>query len=102
MVGLILFKGVIYVVDSNDVNRIEESKKELHSILSEPDLANSIVLIFANKQDLPNALSIAEITESLDMHNIPQKHWHVQSCCGLDGQGLYEGLDWFSNTLSNL
>lgn len=63
-------------------------------------MANAIVLIFANKQDLPDALSVSELTEKLQIQNIPQKVWHVQSCCGVDGQGLYEGLDWLSSVVA--
>lgn len=79
---------------------MEEAKKELHDLLSEPEMANAIVLIFANKQDLANALSVSEVTNQLQVQNIPQKVWHVQACCGVDGQGLYEGLDWLSNAIS--
>lgn len=88
-------------MDSNDRERVEEARKEFHGLLGDPDMANTIILVFANKQDLPNALSVAEITEKLQIHTIPQRNWHVQSCCGVDGTGLYEGLDWLSNAISN-
>lgn len=91
---------MIYVVDSNDRDRAEEARLEFQSLLSEPDMANAIVLVFANKQDLPNAYSVAEITEKMQIHSIPQHNWHVQGCCGVDGTGLYEGLDWLSNAIS--
>jgi small GTP-binding protein len=92
--------GLIYVVDSNDRDRAEEARLEFQGLLSEPDMTNATVLVFANKQDLPNAYSVAEITEKLQIHSIPQRNWHVQGCCGVDGTGLYEGLDWLSNAIS--
>jgi hypothetical protein len=50
------FVGLIYVVDSNDRVRIQESAKELRSILQEESLRDAAVLVFCNKQDLPGML----------------------------------------------
>jgi signal recognition particle receptor subunit beta len=61
---------------------------------------NAVVLVFANKQDLPNALSVAEVTDRIGLRSISQRNWHVQGCCGISGQGLFEGLDWLSQTVS--
>ncbi|XP_049849495.1 uncharacterized protein LOC126319853 [Schistocerca gregaria] len=93
--------GVIYVVDSNDRNRINDTKKEFLSLLSIPEMANAAVLVFANKQDLAHAYSVAEITEIMQIYSIPQRKWHVQACCAVDASGLYEGLDWLSSAISS-
>merc|ERR1711913_116084 len=45
--------GLIFVVDSNDRDRIGDAKAELHKILSEDAMRHACVLVFANKQDLP-------------------------------------------------
>merc|ERR1719486_377502 len=55
-------QGLIFVVDSNDRDRIGEAKDELNKMLAEDELREAIVLVFANKQDLPNAMSVAEVT----------------------------------------
>jgi hypothetical protein len=34
-----------------------------------------VLLVFANKQDLPNAMTAAEITDKLGLHSIRQRHW---------------------------
>lgn len=44
--------AIIYVVDSADHERIDISKTELHSMLAEEELKNSILMVFANKQVL--------------------------------------------------
>uniref|UniRef100_A0A1I8EGZ0 ADP-ribosylation factor 1-like 2 n=1 Tax=Wuchereria bancrofti TaxID=6293 RepID=A0A1I8EGZ0_WUCBA len=62
--------GLIFVVDSNDRERIEESRAELHKMLSEDELRDATLLVFANKQDLPNAMSAAELTDKLGLHNL--------------------------------
>lgn len=92
--------GLIFVVDSNDRDRIKEAEQELHNMLSEEDLKDSILLIFANKQDLPNSMSTAELTDSLKLNTLRNRHWYIQATCATQGNGLYEGLDWLSNELA--
>merc|ERR1712137_696793 len=48
-------QAVIFVVDSNDQNRLKEARDELWKVLESPELTSAVVLVFANKQDLPNA-----------------------------------------------
>jgi len=92
--------GLIYVVDSNDRERIEDAREELHKMLNEQEMADAVVLVLANKQDLPNAMPAAEISEKLGLSGLRNRQWFIQSACGTTGDGLYEGLDWLSRTLS--
>ncbi|KAM6926580.1 ADP-ribosylation factor 4 [Lycodopsis pacificus] len=93
-------QGLIFVVDSNDRERVAESSEELTKMLTEDELKDAIVLVFANKQDLPNALSVSELTDKLGLQTLRHKSWHIQSTCATQGTGLYEGLDWLSTELS--
>eukprot|EP00475_Leptophrys_vorax_P019478 TRINITY_DN2662_c0_g1_i2.p1 TRINITY_DN2662_c0_g1~~TRINITY_DN2662_c0_g1_i2.p1 ORF type:complete len:153 (+),score=25.99 TRINITY_DN2662_c0_g1_i2:172-630(+) len=63
-------QGVIYVVDSNDRERAMEARDELHRMLNEDELRGCTLLVLANKQDLPNAMSAAEITDKLALHSL--------------------------------
>ncbi|CAN1341719.1 ADP-ribosylation factor 1, partial [Linum perenne] len=94
-------QAVIYVVDSSDTDRIGIAKEEFHAILEEEELRGAIVLIFANKQDLPGALDAAAVTEALELHKIKNRQWAIFKTCAVKGEGLYEGLDWLSNTLKS-
>ena len=94
-------QGLIFVVDSNDRDRIGEARDELHRMLNEDELREAVLLVFANKQDLPNAMNAAEITDKLGLHSLRQRHWYIQSCCATSGEGLYEGLDWLSQNIAN-
>ena len=47
-------------------------------------------------KDLPNAMPVNEISDALDLNNINSHSWYIQSNCGTNGDGLYEGLDWLS------
>ncbi|XP_062020744.1 uncharacterized protein LOC133737144 [Rosa rugosa] len=93
-------QGLIFTVDSNDRERIPEARNELHRILSESELSNAVVLVLANKQDLPNAMCATEVADKLALHLLGQHSWYIQSTSATSGQGLYEGLDWLSNTIS--
>jgi len=92
-------QGLIFVVDSNDRERVKEARAELEKMLSEDELRDAALLVFANKQDLPNAMSVAELTDKLGLHTLKRK-WFIQAACATTGDGLYEGLDWLSNSLS--
>ncbi|KAJ8529642.1 hypothetical protein K7X08_036477 [Anisodus acutangulus] len=94
-------QGLIFVVDSNDRDRVVEARDELHRMLNEDELRDAVLLVFANKQDLPNAMNAAEITDKLGLHSLRQRHWYIQSTCATSGEGLYEGLEWLSNNIVN-
>ncbi|XP_034567016.1 ADP-ribosylation factor 2a [Notolabrus celidotus] len=94
-------QGLIFVVDSNDRERVGEAKDELMRMLSEDELRDCVVLVFANKQDLPNAMNAAEITDKLQLQTLNRRNWYIQATCATSGDGLYEGLDWLSNQLKN-
>jgi len=100
-------QGVIFVVDSNDRDRIDDSKdyehsakEELSRMLAEDELRDAVLLVFANKQDLPNAMKVQEVTERLGLNKLRNRQWYIQGASAPTGDGLYEGLDWLSNTLS--
>merc|ERR1711865_523649 len=95
-------QGLIFVVDSNDSDRIDAARDELHRMLNEDELRDAVLLVFANKQDLPNAMSAAEMTDKLGLHGLrpSYRQWYIQACCATTRDGLYEGLDWLSATLS--
>jgi ADP-ribosylation factor protein 1 len=94
-------QGLIFVVDSNDADRIDAARDEMHRMLNEDELRDAVLLVFANKQDLPNAMSAAEMTDKLGLHGLrpSYRQWYIQACCATTGDGLYEGLDWLSATL---
>ncbi|XP_072944562.1 ADP ribosylation factor 4 [Epargyreus clarus] len=93
-------QGLIFVVDSSDTKRIAEAENELANMLNEDELRDAVILVFANKQDMPNAMTAAELTNALNLNNLRNRRWYIQATCATQGQGLYEGLDWLSNELA--
>uniref|UniRef100_A0A453RTB9 ADP-ribosylation factor 1 n=6 Tax=Triticinae TaxID=1648030 RepID=A0A453RTB9_AEGTS len=94
-------QAIIYVVDSSDTDRLVTAKEEFHSILEEDELKGAVVLVYANKQDLPGALDDAAITESLELHKIKSRQWAIFKTSAIKGEGLFEGLNWLSNALKS-
>ncbi|XP_067425328.1 E3 ubiquitin-protein ligase TRIM23 isoform X4 [Emydura macquarii macquarii] len=91
---------VVFVVDSSHRDRVSEAHSELAKLLTEKELRDALLLIFANKQDVAGALSVEEITEMLSLHKLCCGHsWYIQGCDARSGMGLYEGLDWLSRQL---
>merc|ERR1711934_551545 len=93
-------QGIIFVVDCNDRERVSEAKDELHKMLNEDDLRDAVLLVLSNKSDLPQAMSAAETADKLGPHSLRNRQWFIQATCATNGEGLYEGLDWLSNTIS--
>jgi len=69
-------------------------------MLAEDELKEAVLLVFANKMDLPNAMDVKQVAERLGLNQLRQRQWHIQPACATTGDGLYEGLDWLSQTLS--
>jgi GTPase SAR1 family protein len=87
----------IFVVDSTDHLRIGQVRKDLWElvfILGNENLLDALLLVFANKQDLPNAMSITDVTDKLDLNSIKNWKWFIQSCSATTGTGIHEGLHW--------
>ena len=93
--------ALIFVVDSNDRDRVDEVRDELQRMLAEDELKAASLLVYANKQDLPNAMSAAELTEKLGLNSLRQRNWYIQSSCATTGDGLYDGLNWLSRSIGN-
>eukprot|EP01061_Rhynchopus_euleeides_P017706 TRINITY_DN2936_c0_g1_i1.p1 TRINITY_DN2936_c0_g1~~TRINITY_DN2936_c0_g1_i1.p1 ORF type:complete len:197 (+),score=42.05 TRINITY_DN2936_c0_g1_i1:55-591(+) len=74
--------ALICVVDSNDEERIGEVRSGLQEMLADDALRDIPLLVFANKQDLPNALSPEELTDKLGLRSVA-RDWYVQPACSL-------------------
>ncbi|XP_011842786.1 PREDICTED: ADP-ribosylation factor 1-like isoform X2 [Mandrillus leucophaeus] len=75
-------QGLIFVVDSNDRERVNEAREELMRMLAEDELRDAI-------------------TDKLGLHSLRHRNWYIPATCATSGDGLYEGLHWLSNQLRN-
>ncbi|XP_065341909.1 ADP-ribosylation factor-like protein 2 [Cloeon dipterum] len=92
--------GLIWVVDSADKRRLEDCCRELHSLLAEEMLSGATLLVFANKQDLPGALTAEEIKDVMQLETIKTHHWRIMWCSALTGENLLPGMDWLIDDIA--
>ncbi|XP_004365083.1 ADP-ribosylation factor-like protein [Capsaspora owczarzaki ATCC 30864] len=91
--------AVIYVVDSSDRDRMSMSKSELVSMLEEDELKDAMLLVFANKQDMPGALPPAQVSEALGLSALKNRTYSIFKTSAVKGEGLEEAMDWLVNNL---
>eukprot|EP00800_Vazella_pourtalesii_P008268 TRINITY_DN21903_c0_g1_i1.p1 TRINITY_DN21903_c0_g1~~TRINITY_DN21903_c0_g1_i1.p1 ORF type:complete len:221 (-),score=39.09 TRINITY_DN21903_c0_g1_i1:158-820(-) len=86
--------GLIFVIDSTDVDRLDEAGEALNAILSDQDMKTTPVVIFANKQDGENAATVEDITERIGFKDLSQERrkWQIHGCSAITGAGVREGL----------
>ncbi|XP_046742803.1 E3 ubiquitin-protein ligase TRIM23-like [Diprion similis] len=94
-------QAVVFVVDASDRLRFKEAQKELTKIVSEPELKDALLLIYANKQDVPGCAMVEELTEILSLQKFCcGRAWHIEGSSPLtDSTGLIQGLDWLTQQL---
>ncbi|XP_018557727.1 ADP-ribosylation factor 1 [Lates calcarifer] len=85
--------GLVFVVDSWDQERLDEARKELHRVLRFESLRGIPLVVFANKQDRPGALSPETLCLKLDLRRVCEgRAWFIQPCSATTGMGLEEGF----------
>jgi len=93
---------LIYVVDSTDKKRLEETSLELEDLLGEEELKLVPVLVYANKQDMNSALSSEEVATCLQLNTIRGRSWQIQPCSAKTGEGVQHGLEWLLKAAKKL
>ena len=83
---------LLFVVDSCDRRRLEESREAFADVLE--GLCDVPVLVLANKQDLHNAQSPTNVATALKLEENGDRPWHIQGCSAKSGNGINEGMDW--------
>lgn len=94
--------GLVWVVDSSDLRRLDDCKEELHNLLKEERLSGSSLLILANKQDIQGALRPADIAKVLNLEAMDNsRHWQIVGCSAYTGEGLLAGFDWLVGDIAS-
>lgn len=98
---------MIFVVDSSNRDRIDglgdrhdSAKEELHGMLAVEELSHAALLVFANKQDLPGAMTVPEVADRLGLNQLRNRQWCIQGTSAVTGLGISDGLDWLSNMIA--
>lgn len=120
--------GLVWVVDSADKMRLANCKEELSNLLQEERLAGATLLVLANKQDVPGALSSKDIKDVcisnfqlnfqvqthlitqisffgfifqiLELDKIETHHWSVVGVSAVTGEKLLTSIDWLIDDIA--
>eukprot|EP00127_Corallochytrium_limacisporum_P006077 Clim_evm26s218 gene=Clim_evmTU26s218 len=93
--------AIIYVVDSQDRDRVGISKTELFQMLQEDELKDALLLVLANKQDMEGAMTPAEVSEALGLSLLKNRTWQIFKTSAIKGQGLNEAMEWLANAINS-
>ena len=92
--------AVAFVVDSADRARLAVAVEEFRGVVRDHQLAQTVILIIANKQDVAGCATIEEIMDQFSLYKLCcGRSWHVQACQAKTGTGLQDGLEWLSRQL---
>ncbi|KAJ8003340.1 hypothetical protein DPEC_G00147310 [Dallia pectoralis] len=101
--------GVVFVVDSSDVHRIQETRDTMAEVLRHPRIAGKPVLVLANKQDQDGALAEADIVENLSLEKLVNENkclCQIEPCSAVLGFGkktdksIKNGFNWLLNNIA--
>uniref|UniRef100_H0UYU9 ARF like GTPase 13B n=1 Tax=Cavia porcellus TaxID=10141 RepID=H0UYU9_CAVPO len=101
--------GVIFVVDSSDEERMEETKETMSEVLRHPRISGKPVLVLANKQDKEGALGEADVIECLSLEKLVNEHkclCQIEPCSAVLGYGkkidksIKKGLYWLLHIIA--
>lgn len=101
--------GVIFVVDSSDEERMEETKETMSEVLRHPRISGKPILVLANKQDKEGALGEADVIECLSLEKLVNEHkclCQIEPCSAVFGYGkkidksIKNGLFWLLHIIA--
>eukprot|EP00028_Trichosphaerium_sp_Am-I-7-wt_P012758 CAMPEP_0168521954 /NCGR_PEP_ID=MMETSP0405-20121227/8989_1 /TAXON_ID=498012 /ORGANISM="Trichosphaerium sp, Strain Am-I-7 wt" /LENGTH=153 /DNA_ID=CAMNT_0008543323 /DNA_START=113 /DNA_END=575 /DNA_ORIENTATION=- len=94
--------AVIFVVDAHDSDRFIEAKEALKWIRKREGMQNVLILVYANKQDLPGAVTKEKLTNVLELtEGASSQSWYVQESSVKEERGIKNGLEWITETLAD-
>ena len=88
--------AIIFVVDSTDRERIDAVREALETVLINDKVEGLPILMLANKQDMPDALSVSDIQAIFNKiaELLSARDSKVLPISALEGTGVKEALDW--------
>lgn len=96
-------EAIIFVIDSTDRIRICVAREELEQLLDHGQIRDTMapILFFANKMDVPGAMSPDECVEELRLDKIKSRAWHITQSNASTGAGINDGIEWLCLNIGN-
>lgn len=86
--------AIIFVLDSADADKFDAAKTELHNLLQKPQLTNIPLLVLGNKNDLPNALTVEQVIDRMDLKSVRNREVSCYSISSKNQVNIDLTLQW--------
>ena len=88
--------GIIYMIDSSDRERLEESWLAFDKMIQNEQLTGLPLLVACNKQDLDDCMNVPEIKRMFNKSasNMGFRNCMATATSALTGEGVHEGIQW--------
>lgn len=86
-------EGLLFIVDSVDEQRVPEAREALMWILQSEEMAGVPVVVLANKQDVKDAQTPAQVASRMGLAELKDRKWFVQGISALTGTGILEAME---------
>ena len=83
-------------MDAADASNYEAARRELFALLDTPALAGIPLLVLANKNDLPGALTASQTIDQLQLKQLKGRETAVYSISAKHQKGLDKVLRWLT------
>lgn len=91
--------AIVYMIDASCPSSFEDSKSALEKVLRHDDLRGAPLLILANKQDLPDAVSSEELARYLDLKELGERLYLFEAVSAHDGMGIKYAIEWLVDAM---
>ncbi|XP_029654349.1 ADP-ribosylation factor-like protein 1 [Octopus sinensis] len=86
--------AIVFVVDSSDKERIPIAKNELKLMLEEEELKDAVLVVLANKQDLPHSTGVTDLANGLALSAIRNRTYQIFRTSAITGDGINAAFEW--------
>ncbi|KAK8916110.1 hypothetical protein KSP39_PZI022291 [Platanthera zijinensis] len=91
--------AIVYMIDASCPSSFEDSKSALEKVLRHDDSRGAPLLILANKQDLPDAVSSEELARYLDLKELGERLYLFEAVSAHDGMGIKYAIEWLVDAM---
>lgn len=86
--------AIVYVVDAADQANFDSARSCLHDLMAKAPLAGIPLLVLANKNDLPGALTEKQIASVLELSTITDREVTVYSISAKNSVNIDVTMNW--------
>ncbi|KAF8508758.1 ADP-ribosylation factor family-domain-containing protein [Gautieria morchelliformis] len=93
--------AAILVIDASNPETFSNTRKVLHELCAHQALSRCPVLVFANKSDVPNCMTVEKVHAGLNLSSLGQlgRKSAVFRCSVTQRFGIHQGMEWLVDNL---